>query len=76
MKLPNKAISYKKSVLPLFPIILDTLHNSYYSPRELYQKLIKKIDNITQFTDAVTCLYALGKIDMTENGVLYYVETN
>ena len=45
MKLPNKAISYKKSVLPLFPIILDTLHNSYYSPRELYQKLNKSFSD-------------------------------
>lgn len=76
MKLPNKAVSYKKSILPLFPIILEVLYSNDYSPRELYIKLYKKIDSITLFTDSVTCLYALRKIDMNENGMLYYVKTN
>lgn len=76
MKLPNKAVSYKESILPLFPIILEALRSNDYSPRELYLRLNKKIDSITLFTDAVTCLYALKKIDMKENGMLYYVKTN
>ncbi|HFI0302485.1 TPA: ABC-three component system middle component 7 [Streptococcus suis] len=76
MKLPNKAVSYKNSILPMFPIILQELQQCDYSPRELYRKLNKKINNISEFTNALSCLFALGMIELTEAGVIHYVKRN
>lgn len=76
MKLPNKAVSYKQSILFKLPLILEVLEKGDYSPQELYRKLENKFDNIVEFTNSLTCLFALGQVKLTKNGALHYVERN
>ncbi|WP_165620520.1 ABC-three component system middle component 7 [Streptococcus equi] len=76
MKLPNKAVSYRESILFKIPFVLEVLEKGDYFPQELFRKLEKKFDNIVEFTDSLTCLYALGQVDLTEDGALHYVERN
>ncbi|HFI0076865.1 TPA: ABC-three component system middle component 7 [Streptococcus suis] len=76
MKLPNKAVSYQQSILSKFPLILGVLEKGDYYPHELYQKLNTKFEGISEYTNSLTCLYALGEIELTTDGVLHYVKRN
>ena len=76
MKLPSKLTPYKKSLIPYFVIILDLLTQNSMTPAELYEKVKKKkLKNLTEFCDALDCLFVLGKIELKE-GVLIYVGRN
>ncbi len=75
MKLPNKLFSYRESIISKFPIILNVLaqekHLTIYG---LYLNVINKFENISEFLEAVECLYALGKIEYSyELRRVYYV---
>ncbi len=74
MKFPNKVVSYKKSVLPKFPILLNSLGNEGKTPIECYEKVKSKVDGIAEFTKILDCLFALGKIEMLDEGVLVHVK--
>ena len=66
MKLPNKIVSYKESMLYKLPIILRVLNKNRISISELYMKISMEFDNINEFIDALDCLFALGKIQYDE----------
>lgn len=69
MLLPNKLFSYNDSVLSKLPVILSNL-TTPLSPKELYYAINANITPI-EFMEALDCLYALGKINITKEGRLY-----
>jgi len=63
MRLPNKLFSYNESVISKFPFILQKVsEENNMSILELYHSLSGKFEDITEFLEALDCLYALGKI--------------
>ena len=73
MKFPNKVISYNKSILAKLPVILNVLQKGSQSPATLYKKLNKKFVSVAEFSSALDCLYALGAIELLDEGVIQYV---
>jgi len=74
MKLPNKVITYKESLLAKFPVVLGILKGQEMSPDLLYKKVKSKVDDIGEFMEIMDCLYALGKIELdVKKGVIRYV---
>ena len=72
MKLPGKSTPYKNSVLALFPDILSVLRQSECSVLDLYRQT--GITSVSDYMNALDCLYALGKIEISEEGgLLHYV---
>lgn len=69
MLLPSKLFSYQESVLPLLPEILTRLDEPQ-SPRTLAQTVSGVTNNPTRLIDALDCLYALGKITLTDEGMI------
>ena len=72
MKLPNKFITYKESVISKFPLVLEELKTCDLSVLELYKKIRNRIDGVTELLDILDCLYALNKIELIEE-VIHYV---
>jgi|LSQX01.3.fsa_nt_gb hypothetical protein len=76
MKLPDKFVSYKDSILFKIPIVLDRLESRNYSLLSLYNSLKNVFDNnINEYVDVLTCLYALNKVDFFD-GVITYVKND
>lgn len=74
MKFPNKIISYKESILSKFTIILNALKGKDLSLLELYLATKSNFLDMTEFIDAIDCLFALNKIIYKdEMEVLHYV---
>lgn len=75
MKLPNKIICYKESIISKLPIILNVLEDGSLSVIELFNNVKDCMDNVSDFIDALDCLYALGKIkfDNQTRGVSYVI---
>ena len=73
MKLPIKITSYSECSISKFPLILKTLREEEKSPVELYSKAKSEKMSISEFVEVSDGLYALGKIDLNEEGKLYYV---
>jgi len=77
MRLPNKVIPYANSVIALFPDILEALSQRDMSPKELFEITAFRKKDIADFLSALNCLFALGKIELIEEGrVLRYVKGN
>ena len=75
MRLPNKVTSYTNSVISLFPDILEALAQQDMSPKELFELTSTRKKDMADFLSALDCLFALGKIELVEEGrVLHYVE--
>lgn len=75
MKLPSKSTPYKNSVIVLFSDILSVLQQGECSVLELYRQT--GITNISDYMNALDCLYALGKIEISEEGgLMRYVGRN
>ncbi|KOA19583.1 hypothetical protein CLHOM_16720 [Clostridium homopropionicum DSM 5847] len=77
MRLPNKVIPYTNSVIALFPDILEALTQQDMSPKELFEITASRKKDLADFLSALNCLFALGKIELIEEGrVLRYVKGN
>lgn len=74
MRFPNKVTNYKKSVLSKFSIILNLLSEKDYTVSVLFDSVSKEM-TVTEYIDALDCLYALGTINFSK-GVLHYVKGN
>lgn len=72
MKFPSKVVPVGRSTLAFFSPILKELNGKSYTPLSLYTKIQQtKRPPIDEYIDALTCLFALGKITLdTETGVL------
>ena len=75
MKLPNKFITYKESIISKFPLVLNNLQESDLSIGDLYKKVRKEISGDQEFLDILDCLYVLNKITLVEE-VVHYVKAN
>lgn len=74
MKLPGKSIMYSKSVFPLFPKILKELCAQEMTVNDLYMAVSNEHD-FENFISALDCLYALGRVEISEKEKkLYYVD--
>lgn len=74
MLFPNKLLTYNESVISKFPFILDELIVSPISVSDLYKQVADRLSGVSEYLDALDCLYALGKIEFNEErGVLCYV---
>lgn len=72
MKLPGKSTHYKNSVIALFPVVLSILQSGDCAILDLYRQ--SGIQSLSDYMNALDCLYALGKIEITEGGgLLHYV---
>ncbi len=77
MRLPNKVISYSNSIVSRFPDILEALMHRDMSPKELFELTTSGKKNMGDFLSALDCLFALGKIELIEEGkVLRYADRN
>ncbi|WP_342471835.1 ABC-three component system middle component 7 [Metasolibacillus sp. FSL H7-0170] len=77
MRLPNKVIPYTNSVIALFPDILEALAQQDMSPKELFEITTFGKKDLADFLSALNCLFALGKIELIEEGrMLRYVKGN
>ena len=73
MKLPNKIISYKESVLSRFPLVLSVLSENLVGVYDLFELTKDSFTDIEEYMDTIVCLYALKKVTIDdESGVLYY----
>lgn len=64
MKLPNKLFNYHESIISKFPIVLNELkENKDMSVCQLFVCIGSKFDSITEFIEALECLYLLEKIN-------------
>lgn len=73
MKLPNKMISYSESAISKFPSILSTLSEGCMSTLNLYENVKSEFFSVEDYLDTLDCLYALGKIEINESGMIQYV---
>ncbi len=74
MRLPNKVTSYSNSIIARFPDILESLEQRDMSPKELFELSTSGKKDMGDFLSALDCLFALGKIELIEEGrVLHYV---
>ena len=75
MKLPNKEITYKESLLAKFPVFLVVIKDQEIAVDLFYKKMKSKVDDIGEFMEVMDCLYALGKIELdVKKGVIRYVD--
>lgn len=74
MKFPSKVTSYQASILAKFPTILSYLEVEDLRLDILFNKVKSKVSDVGEFLEILDCLYALGKIELCEEGaVLHYV---
>lgn len=74
MKFPSKVTPYKSSILAKFPVVLSCLENKDMKPDELYKEIKSKVIDVGEFLEILDCLYALGKVELLEEGgLLHYV---
>lgn len=77
MRLPNKVTSYSNSVIARFPDILECLEQQDISPKDLFEQTTLGKKDMSDFLSALDCLFALGEIELTEEGgLLHYVDRN
>lgn len=74
MKLPNKLRDYEHSIIRHFPTILKELSGKNLTLFQLRRADGIKNIPISEFIEALDCLYFLNKIDILQGGVLVYVE--
>ena len=73
MRFPSKVVPVAESTFAHFIPILEALEGKRYTPASLYMKIkpAEKRPAVEEYLDALTCLYALGKIELDpELGVL------
>lgn len=74
MKFPSKITSYKESIISKLVLLARELQKSDMTLIALYNKTRHSFDDLTEYIDAVDCLFAINKIDyLSDKGVLHYV---
>lgn len=70
MLLPNKLFCYQATALPLLPEILRLL-DTPMPPKQIALHLVPDWTDPIKLIDALDCLYALNRIELSDEGVLY-----
>lgn len=74
MRFPSKVRPYELSTIAAFPIILEKVETSDVTPKKLYQSTRKHfVGGIPEFIETLDYLYALGKIELSPEGLIHYV---
>ena len=77
MRLPNKIISFNKSVIFKFPLLLAAFKHADMPVSGLYNAVHKSTEDVGDFLEILDCLYALGQIEYdAETELLRYVGRN
>ena len=77
MRLPSKVTPYANSVVSRFPVLLDVLQVKDMSPKDLFEQTTAGKKEMGDFLSTLDCLFALGKIELTEDGgLIRYVSKN
>lgn len=66
---PNKFTSFEESAISRLPLILANVRSPLLIS-QLYAKTGKEFASIDQFMYAIDVLYALGRIELTAEGVV------
>jgi hypothetical protein len=75
MKFPSKVTSFENSTLALLPRLLNPIKAGDISPTNLLENVRGETGSVSNFLDALTCLFALTKIELNEQtGDLHYVD--
>lgn len=74
MRLPNKLFSYSESTIAIFPILLRRLKERRYELLDLYYDTQSFHRSLADYLDTLSALYFLRKIDLDEEGRVYYVD--
>jgi hypothetical protein len=75
MRFPSKVTPFRASVLSKFPPLLKQIKNNDISVMDLFINMHGRIDNPTDFLEALDCLFALNKIELTkQEEKLHYVD--
>lgn len=69
MKFPNKVVSVPKSVIGNMLLIMEQIEGSELSIKLLLIKLKSKM-GMVEMIDALTCLYAIGRIEIKNHQIV------
>lgn len=70
MRLPSKTTPYDRSIIPYFSRIVSVLSSEDADPMKVFDKIELKDKTINDYLDALDCLFALGKIELTKGELL------
>lgn len=70
MKLPNKVTSFKESIIPKMVTIYKKVINCDIEIFKLYES-VKKSMSLSEFIDALDCLFLIGKIDLKGGRIVH-----
>ena len=70
MRLPSKVTPFKDSTLSLLPLLLKEINKGDISPLTLLEKVRDRAGEISNFTEALDCLFALNKVELNEQAEL------
>lgn len=74
MRFPNKVSSYNESVFSKLCEIIDVVSQKDMSLYSVYQETKEQYVSLSEFIDALDCLFMLNKVEYFEDeGVLHYV---
>lgn len=75
MRLPSKVTPYKKSIFYVMPDIIRTLEENDMSPIDLYKQIRHRDLSLSDYIEALDCLFILGCIEINLNReVIHYVK--
>lgn len=74
MRFPSKVTSYNDSILSKFPLVIKELTIEDLTPEKLFLRLKSKMDDINEFIDILSCLFAINEIVLIDEEVLHYVK--
>lgn len=73
MRLPSKVTPYRKSILYVMPDIMRALERKSMSPIDLYKEIRHRDLSLSDFIEALDCLFILQCIDLNQE-VIHYVK--
>ncbi len=70
MLFPDKLSTFEESVISKFTLVLDIIKEKPVAVIDLYNVVNKKMTGMVEFIEVLDCLYALGKIEFDQEGIL------
>lgn len=73
MKLPNKIVSYDESILSKGVVLLEILSKNDMNIMDLYNVSKKQYKSVSDYIEALDCLYLLNKIVFIEESEMIHI---